>query len=368
MVIPGATVHSNSDATGVPMARLHRLLTAALCAAPLAFGAVVHAEGVTEAPDVGRSPEWIIAIHGGAGSTTRDALSEDEEAALRMALKTALEAGAKLLDQGASGPEAIEAALKILEDSPHFNAGRGAALDEHGDARHDASIMRGEDHAAGGIAGSSRIKNPIAAARAVMEQTQNVMLHGDGADWFAANNGLQLADPHYFITEKRRQMLRDKRAKNPDEVAATVVDETTFGTVGAVVLDRHGNLSAGTTTGGRTNKRYGRIGDSPVIGAGTYASNNSCAVSGTGHGEYFMRWTVARDICARVEFAGETLQEAAQTLIIETLFPAGGDGGVVALDPSGNVVFVTTTANLKRGVMSSSTPARVAVYSDEDVE
>ena len=349
------------------MARLHRFLTAALCAAPLTFAAFVHAEGVTEAPDVGRSPDWIIAIHGGAGSTTRDALSDEEEAALRADLKSALEAGAALLNEGANGAAAIEAALKVLEDSPRFNAGRGAALDEHGDARHDASIMRGEDHAAGGIAGSSRIKNPIAAARAVMEQTQNVMLHGDGADWFAANNGLELADPHYFITEKRRQMLRDKRAESPDEVAASVIDESTFGTVGAVVLDRHGNLSAGTTTGGRTNKRYGRIGDSPVIGAGTYASNDSCAVSGTGHGEYFMRWTVARDICARVEFAGETLQKAAQALIIDTLLPAGGTGGVIALDPAGNVVFVTTTANLKRGVMSSSTPARVAVYSDEEV-
>lgn len=344
----------------------HRLLKIALSAAPLILTAFAHAEGVTETPDVGHSPDWIIAIHGGAGSTTRDELTAEEETQLREDLKAALEAGAKLLDAGGTGPQAIEAALKILEDSPRFNAGRGAALDEHGDARHDASIMRGEDNAAGGIAGSSRIRNPIAAARAVMEQTQNVMLHGDGADWFAAEIDLELADPHYFITEKRRQMLRDARATG--EVTANVNDESIFGTVGAVVLDRYGNLSAGTSTGGRTNKRNGRVGDSPIIGAGTYASNGSCAVSGTGHGEYFMRWTVARDICARIEFAGESLERAAQALIIDTLLPAGGTGGVVSLDPAGNVVFVTTTANLKRGVMSSSTPARVAVYSDESVE
>lgn len=350
------------------MPRIHRLLTVALCAALLTPTENTHAQGVTETPDVGRAPDWIMAIHGGAGSTTRDALSPEMEAQLRADLRAALEAGAKLLNDGGTGPEAIEAALKVLEDSPHFNAGRGAALDEHGDARHDASIMRGEDHAAGGIAGSSRVKNPISAARAVMEKTQNVMLHGDGADWFAAENGLELADPHYFITERRRQLLRDARERNPGEVALNLVDQSTFGTVGAVVLDRHGNLSAGTSTGGRTNKRYGRIGDSPVIGAGNYASNDSCAVSGTGHGEYFMRWTVARDICARVEFADESLKKAAQALIIDMLLPAGGTGGVVALDPAGNVVFVTTTANLKRGVMSSSTPARVAVYSDEKVE
>ncbi len=349
------------------MNSIHRPATAALAVTLLVFVNSALAEGITESPDVGRSPQWIIAIHGGAGSTTRDDLSADEEAQLRDDLRTALEAGAALLVDGATGPEAIEAALKILEDSPRFNAGRGAALDEHGDARHDASIMRGEDMAAGGIAGSSRIRNPIAAAHAVMEQTQNVMLHGDGADWFAAENGLELADPHYFITDKRRQQLLERRAKEPGEVAANVADELSFGTVGAVVLDRHGNLSAGTTTGGRTNKRYGRIGDSPIIGAGTYASNKSCAVSGTGHGEYFMRWTVARDICARVEFLGESLEKAAETLIVDALLPAGGTGGVVALDPAGNVVFVTTTANLKRGVMSSSIPAKVAIYSDEKV-
>jgi beta-aspartyl-peptidase (threonine type) len=350
------------------MNRICQFLAVVISLVALAQTSAAQTGGTSETPDVGASPDWIIAIHGGAGSTTRDALSAESEAQLRADLEAALEAGATLLDAGAPGPAAIEAALEILEDSPHFNAGRGAALDEHGQARHDASIMRGEDLGAGGIAGSSRIKNPIAAARAVMEKTQNVMLHGEGADWFAAEAGLEMADPLYFVTEKRREALLKQRARDPEmETVAIPHNEDLYGTVGAVVLDRHGNLAAGTTTGGRTNKRYGRIGDSPIIGAGTYASNTSCAVSGTGHGEYFMRWTVARDICARVEFAGESLEEASRKLMIDTLLPEGGTGAVIALDPSGNVVFVMTTANLKRGVMSSSTPARVAVYSDEAI-
>ncbi len=350
------------------MSTAQRILAAAFFAAVLALPSTARAEGTTEAPDVGQSPDWIIAIHGGAGSTTRAELSAEAEEQLLADLTAALEAGAALLDDGAHGPAAIEAALKILEDSPHFNAGRGAALDEHGQARHDASIMHGNDLKAGGIAGSSRIKNPIAAARAVMDQTQNFMLNGEGADWFAAEAGLEIADPLYFVTEERREALLKQRAKDPEaETVANPYDESTYGTVGAVVLDRHGNLSAGTSTGGRTNKRFGRIGDTPVIGAGTYASNSSCAVSATGHGEYFMRWTVARDICARVEFAGESLEEASRQLIIDTLLPQGGTGAVISLDPAGNVVFVMTTANLKRGVMSSTTPARVAVYSDEPV-
>lgn len=329
------------------------VFVAAVVAAAHVSGA--YAGGVTEIPVVGKKPDWVFAIHGGAGNTDRTSLSGEKEARIRAALRQALDAGAQILDEGGAGTDAIEAALKILEDSPDFNAGRGAALDEHGRAHHDASIMRGDDRAAGAIAGSSRIRNPIAAARAVMEHTDNVMLHGAGADWFALQQGLDIAEPLYFITEDRRRMLMEKRNEP-------------HGTVGAVALDSHGNLSAGTSTGGRTNKRYGRVGDTPVIGAGTYASNGSCAVSATGHGEYFMRWTVARDICARVELTGESLDEAAEHLVIETLLPEGGTGAVIALDTTGNVVFVTTTANLKRGVVSSATPARVAVYSDEEVE
>lgn len=345
---------------------VHYLFVLLLC---ICGNSMVHAQdhGVTEVPRVGDTPQWVIAIHGGAGSTLREDLSSEKEAQYRQDLQAALAAGARILENGGAGADAIEAALRVLEDSPHFNAGRGAVLDEHGDARHDASIMRGEDRAAGAIAGSSRIRNPIVAARAVMEQTQNVMLQGDGADWFAAENGLELAEPLYFVTEERRQQLLEKRKKEPGAAAVAGTDETTFGTVGAVVLDTHGNLSAGTSTGGRSNKRFGRVGDTPIIGAGTYASNQSCAVSGTGHGEYFMRWTVARDICARVEFKGESLEQAANALIVDAMLPVGGYGAIIAMDPSGKVVFVSTTANLKRGVMSSSTPARVAINSDVEV-
>ncbi len=343
--------------------------TLAVVAASL-FMLIGHAraESMTEIVDAGDSANWVIAIHGGAGSARRADLAPETEAQIRADLTAALEAGAAMLEKGASGTDAIVAALTLLEDSPLFNAGRGAALDEHGQARHDASIMRGDDLSAGAVAGSSRIRNPIAAARAIMENTQNVMLHGDGADWFAANNGLEMAEPTYFITAKRYQSLLKERAKKAGPTAYIPSGDALYGTVGAVVLDRAGNLSAGTTTGGRTNKRFGRIGDTPIIGAGTYASNSSCAVSATGHGEYFMRWTVARDICARVELADESLEQAANTLLVDILLPEGGTGGVVTMEPSGKTVFVATTANLRRGVMSSKTPARIAVYSDEEVE
>ena len=350
------------------MELLRRIVCWSLATASLALSGVAAAESMTEIVDAGDSAEWVIAIHGGAGSARRADHTPEAEAAIRANLAAALEAGAALLEKGASGADAIVAALTLLEDSPLFNAGRGAALDEHGQARHDASIMRGDDLAAGAVAGSSRIRNPIAAAHAIMASTQNVMLHGDGADWFAANNGLEMAEPTYFITAKRYQSLLNERAKKVGPTAYVPSGDALYGTVGAVVLDRAGNLSAGTTTGGRTNKRFGRIGDTPIIGAGTYASNTSCAVSATGHGEYFMRWTVARDICARVELADESLEQAANTLLVDMLLPEGGTGGVVTMEPSGKTVFVATTANLSHGVMSSTTPARVAVYSDEEVE
>ena len=350
------------------MKKILRIACLSLATASLAVWSIAAAESMTEVVEAGDTADWVIAIHGGAGSARRADLAPETEAQIRADLIAALEAGAALLEQGAPGAEAIVAALTLLEDSPLFNAGRGAALDEHGQARHDASIMHGKDLAAGAIAGSSRIRNPIAAAHAVMASTQNVMLHGDGADWFAANNGLEMAEPTYFITPTRYQSLLDERAKKMGPTAYVPSGDALYGTVGAVVLDRAGNLSAGTTTGGRTNKRFGRIGDTPIIGAGTYASNSSCAVSATGHGEYFMRWTVARDICARVELADESLEQAANTLLVDKLLPEGGTGGVVTMEPSGKTVFVATTANMRRGVMSSKTPPRVAVYSDEVVQ
>ena len=330
-----------------------------------AAGAGDSHPGATQIAETGPEPEWAIAVHGGAGVKSREDMTPELEAAYRETLEAALEAGGRLLARGADGPEAIEAALIVLEDSPLFNAGRGAALDETGNARHDASIMRGDTRAAGAIAGSSRIRNPIAGARAVMEKTANVLLHGEGADWLAAEEGLALADPLYFQTEERRQSLMRRRAERPGERAGIDNDAWRFGTVGAVVLDRNGTISAGTSTGGRTNKRYGRVGDSPIIGAGTYAANASCAVSATGHGEYFMRWTVARDICARMEFGGDSLERAAHAVVVETLKAQGGGGAVIAVDPSGKIVFSMNGEGMYRGAMSSEAPARTGVYADE---
>ena len=326
--------------------------------------------GRTEVPDVGERPAWVIAVHGGAGVKDRAELTPELARAYREDLVAALEAGARILRGGGDGAAAVEAALVILEDSPRFNAGVGAALDSHGFARHDASVMRGDTRDAGAIAGSSRVRNPIKAALAVMEATDNVLLMGDGADWFASEQGLELADPVTFVTDARRSALLRKRAAQAGETSGLALDraEAAFGTVGAVVLDSNGTLFAGTSTGGRTNKRFGRIGDSPIIGAGTYAANESCAVSATGHGEYFMRYTVARDICARVELAGEDLPTAAAAVVIGTLKPLGGDGAVIALSPEGQVVFAMNGQGTYRGAMSSAAPARTAIYADEGIQ
>lgn len=335
--------------------------------APAARAADDH-PGATQIADTGPEPEWAIAVHGGAGVKPREEMTPELEAAYRSTLEDALEAGGAMLADGADGVAAIEAALIVLEDSPLFNAGRGAALDETGNARHDASIMRGDTREAGAVAGSSRIRNPIAGARAVMEKTANVLLHREGADWLAAEEGLALAEPLYFQTDARRQSLMRRRAERPGERADAADPAWRFGTVGAVVLDRSGTISAGTSTGGRTNKRYGRVGDSPIIGAGTYASNASCAVSATGHGEYFMRWTVARDVCARMEFGGETLQDAARAVVLETLVEAGGSGAVIAIDPDGEVVFAMNGRGLYRGVASAQTEPRAGIYAEEPVQ
>ncbi|VAW07198.1 Isoaspartyl aminopeptidase @ Asp-X dipeptidase [hydrothermal vent metagenome] len=335
---------------------------------PLWAGEKPVVQGSVQIPDIGSRPDWVIAIHGGAGVKAHDQMTPELAGQYRAVLGKALKAGAHILKAGGDGPKAIEAAIMVMEDSSLFNAGRGAALDSHGNARHDASIMNGANMDAGAIAGSTRIRNPIAAARAVMERTENVLIAGSGADWFAAEQGLSLADPLYFQTERRRNMLLKKRENEPGKLAEHGGDQAAlFGTVGAVVLDRDGNISAGTSTGGRTNKRYGRIGDSPIIGAGTYASNGSCAVSATGHGEYFMRYTVARDICARMEFAGETLEQAAGQVVIKSLKAKGGDGAVIAIDPEGKVVFSMNGSGMYRGVMTSETPARTAIYADEMV-
>ena len=321
-------------------------------------------------------------------SITRTALSALAAAALitgaahaQDAQPTALEAGAAVLRNGGSALDAVQAAIEFMEDDPLFNAGRGAVFTAAGANELDAAIMDGTDLNLGAVAGVTRTRHPVALARAVMEQSPHVMLIGQGADAFAVEQGLEQVDPSWFFTERRWRGLvsaleaqglpipeRPAGAPSPDEQAnlpAPPLNERKFGTVGAVALDSEGRLAAATSTGGMTAKRWGRVGDVPVIGAGTYASNiDGCAVSATGSGEYFIRATVARDICLRLAISGD-LQSAADAEIRQ-VGELGGDGGVIALDVEGNVVFSLNTSGMYRGAASSDSEPRVAIYGDED--
>jgi len=332
----------------------------ALSAATLIAGTMLPA------PSHAQQRDWALAIHGGAGVAAEGSLSTESRGEIEAVLHRSLAAGEAVLRGGGDSVAAVDAAVRVMEDSPLFNAGRGGAMDETGTVRHDAAIMRGRDHAAGGVAGSTRIRNPIGAARLLMEEGGPVLLAGDGADRYAADRGIDLADALYFQTEARRRALIEQRkrdSRGTDE-AHRGDDGEWFGTVGAVAIDREGNLAAATSTGGRTNKVYGRVGDTPLIGAGTYASNQSCAVSATGHGEYFIRWTIARDICARVEHRGETIDAAARS-VIDALGRAGGDGAAIAIDTRGDIAFAMNGRGMYRGSVTARQPARVAVYRDE---
>lgn len=326
--------------------------------------------GATQTIAATSETTWALAIHGGSGVKSKDAMTPDLERRYRQALTEALAAGSQVLSDGGAARDAVVAAIKVLEDSPLFNAGSGAALDERGLAAHDASIMDGATMDAGAIAASERIRNPIEAAAKLMTDTETVMLAGEGADQFAQEMGLAMEMPLYFQTDARRDAVRRKQTEEPQEEPSTPEQEDTelMGTVGAVALDVNGNLAAGTSTGGRTNKPWGRIGDSPIIGAGTYASNDSCAVSATGHGEYFMRYTVARDICARVELLGEPLDAASDHVVRNTLAAIGGTGAVISADPDGSIVFSMNGRGMYRGVARSDQPAVTAIYAKDDLE
>lgn len=328
------------------------------------------------------APRWSFAIHGGAGVIERAGLSPDQDAAYRAALHRALQAGSAVLADGGSAMDAVQVAIELMEDEPLFNAGRGAVFTAAGRNELDAAVMNGSDLSAGAVAGLTTTRHPIAAARAVMERSPHVMLIGEGADTFAASVGLEQVDPAFFFTERRWQGLETAlRAQNlpiparpagapaapaPGTMAevAPPLDERKFGTVGAVALDSEGRLAAGTSTGGMTAKRWGRVGDVPVIGAGTYASNaEGCAVSATGDGEFYIRATVARDICARIA-AGSTTQAAAQAEVDDAL-SLGGSGGVIVMDLQGRPSFALTSSGMYRGSISSGSPAVVAIYGDE---
>jgi len=305
-----------------------------------------------------------IALHGGAGTIERGAMSEELEATYRAFLDDAITRGYEELREGRSGLDVVVSVIQMMEDSPLFNAGRGAVYTWEGTHELDASIMHGDNLDAGAVAGVSTVKSPIALARAVMEDSPHVMLAGAGAEAFALERGFDPVPAEYFATERRRQALEAYKAN--EQAGLKPEADHKFGTVGVVVLDQTGNLVAGTSTGGMTGKRWGRIGDSPVIGAGTYADNRGCAVSATGHGEYFIHHTVARDICARMQFGGVTLEEAASTVVMEELVAAAGEGGIVAVDPAGSVALVFNTPGMYRASINAAGRKVVAIYGEDE--
>ncbi len=325
--------------------------------------------------------KWAIVVHGGAGVIERATMKPETEAAYRASMKQATEAGAKVLDGGGSALDAIEAAIHILEDDPLFNAGRGAVFAADGKNELDSAIMDGATMKAGAVTGVTRTRHPISLARAVMEKSQFVMLSGEGADEFAAKDGLEQVPPSFFFTERRwqslvRELKREglpiptRPAGTPPAPAQPVAeieppDAHKYGTVGVVALDKNGNIAAGTSTGGLTAKRWGRIGDSPIVGAGTYASNQSCAVSATGTGEYFIRLTVARTICALVQYKGMKLQDAADEVIHHQLQDLHGDGGIIALTPDGQLAWSFNTPGMYRARLEEGGKLQIGVYNDE---
>ncbi len=299
-----------------------------------------------------------LVIHGGAGTMPRTEMTAEREAQYREGLGTALDAGYAVLDQGGTALDAVSTVVRLLEDNPLFNAGKGAVLTHDGYAELDASIMDGRELRAGAVTGLRHIQHPINLARAVMEKSPYVMLSGAGAEEFALTQGFALLPNSWFETPARRTQLEQELHGR----TGPAYDPPALGTVGAVALDRNGDLAAATSTGGMTNKRYGRIGDSPIIGAGTYANNNSCAVSATGSGEYFIRSVVAHDICALVQYKGWPLAKAAQEVVQRKLVTMGGDGGIIALDPSGNVAMEFNSEGMFRGVRTGNGRREIAIY------
>jgi beta-aspartyl-peptidase (threonine type) len=302
---------------------------------------------------------YAIAIHGGAGAVPRATLSAERERIYRAGLEAALDGGYAILERGGSSLDAVAAAVHILEDDPCFNAGRGAALTRDGAAELDAAIMDGRQMRAGGVASVRHVKNPVDLARRVMEKSRHVLLVGAGAEEFALEEKFQLVPNHYFRTAERLEQLEFEQ--RGDRVS-DLVPPAPQGTVGAVARDAEGNLAAATSTGGMTNKRPGRVGDSPIIGAGTYARNGVCAVSATGHGEYFIRAVAAHHVCAAVEYRGLTLQQAVHELLHEVLRSLGGDGGLIAVGQNGRVVMDFSTEGMFRGARDASGHREIAIY------
>lgn len=311
--------------------------------------------------------DYCIAIHGGAGTILKSSLTPELENSYRNALKKAIEAGESILKDGGTSLDAVEKAIISLEDEPLFNAGRGAVFTNEGKHEMDACIMNGLDLSAGAVAGVSNVRNPISLSKAVMQQSEHVLLAGQGAMRFAEKVNAKFEKDEYFFVQMRYDQLL--KAKETDSILLdhTQVEKnnkTKFGTVGAVALDRNGNLAAGTSTGGMTNKKYGRVGDSPVIGAGTYANNATCAISCTGHGEFFLRSVVAYDISCLMEYKGFTLKQACDKVVMDKLVKIGGEGGLIALDKNGNIELPFNSEGMYRAKKYANSEIFTAIYSD----
>ncbi len=321
---------------------------------------------VMPASVIAAEPPFTLVIHGGAGVSRKD-LTPETEAARRKVMEAALRAGFAVLERGGAGLDAVQASIVTLEDSPHFNAGRGSVLTAQGEVEMDASIMDGASGKAGAVAGVRGIKNPIRAARLVMEKTPHVLLIGGGAEEFAREQKLDFEPMEYFITQEQKERLeRVQKKARGQALAPQLADDfgSRIGTVGAVALDKAGHLSAATSTGGLTNKHHGRVGDSPIIGAGTFAQDGVCAVSCTGHGEFFIRLAVAHDVAARMKYQHVTLAAATDAIIHGELKKAGGDGGLIAVDSKGNIAAPFNTPGMFRAWMKSDGTMQVAVFAE----
>ena len=304
-------------------------------------------------------PRFAIAIHGGAGTILKSSMTPEQDALYRTKLAEAVEIGYAILEKGGTSLDAVEAVVQRLEDDSLFNAGKGSVFNSDGKVELDASIMDGNTLKAGAVAGVHHVKNPIRLARTVMEKSEHVFFIGDGAEKFAQEHGLELVDESYFFTEARWQSLQKAKAKE------SLTEKEKHGTVGAVALDQHGNLAAATSTGGMTNKKFGRIGDSPIIGAGTYADNETCAISATGHGEYFIRAVVAHDIASLIRYKRLSIQAAAEEVVMNKLAKLGGTGGIIAIDRNANIAMPFNTDGMYRAYKVQGGKTFVAIYKDE---
>lgn len=323
------------------------------------------------------SDKYVLVIHGGAGTIVKSQMSPERENAYKAALDKALQTGNDILKSGGTALDAVEATVRSMEDDPLFNAGKGAVFTNEGKNELDAAIMDGKTLEAGSVAGVTIIRNPITAARAVMEKSPHVMMTGAGAEKYAKQQGLEIVDPSYFYTEERWRGLQKAKQQDSLKMHLDHADTTNrgmlkqwenkdykYGTVGAVALDRYGNLAAATSTGGMTNKKFGRVGDAPIIGAGTYANNNTVAISGTGWGEYFIRLVMAKSISDMMEFGKMKLNVAADEMVMKKLPALGGDGGLIAVDKQGNIAMPFCTEGMYRGYIKNTGEKVIKIYKE----